>query len=243
MSSFSKAETLEKLKAQYEELKTDAYGDEERFQEKYEGELNKLIEAASGQANLDLVIAAREELANYKSRDAGKKSTYSELARLQAIYDREAAKLALARKQAVGSLTDAYRKGLNELQENLTKQGKISEALAIKSELQKMVDEELEQERLKDPEVKENLRIKEVITSRKWIRSSPRFPSGRFAFKVDGSTANNFGSHWNLWKAEGGKLVIVGPHKEFVFEVGKERPYTMNCITKGETDFLFTETE
>ena len=125
---------LAEMKTQFEELLADADRAQVQFDAKYEGELGKLSEAATKAANLDLVIAIREEKEDFRS--GTKPSPHAALARLQGIYAKETARLRQARSGVLRGLVAGYEKGLSDLKVALTKEGKIDEALAVQAELE-----------------------------------------------------------------------------------------------------------
>ncbi len=121
------------LKKQFEELRADADRGILEFEARYEAELEKLQKKAQEESNLELVLAVRAEKENYRKKS--EKSPHAPLAQLQAIYVREMARLEGERRKTLGGLVSGYHKGLVGLQAELTRAGKIDEALSVQAEV------------------------------------------------------------------------------------------------------------
>ena len=133
---------LAELKLQYTELKADIATEQKRFHARYEEELAKLETQAQSDGDLKLVIAVREEKKAYSTRTGeSPKSPHASLARLQAIFDQQTALIKKGQTVKLMELNQGYRKQLEELRGNLTKEGKIDAALLVQQEIDNLGSE------------------------------------------------------------------------------------------------------
>ena len=139
VSSNEIEDKLSELQAQFEELRSDLAGEQETFQKRYVSELEKLEAEAKTAGNLKLVLAIREEVEDFPTRKVPPTpSEFPGLARLQKIYTDETARILNNQKEKTANLFRSYLKQLNDLQTELTKAGKIDDAVKVLAEIENL---------------------------------------------------------------------------------------------------------
>ena len=233
-------ENLETMKAQFEELRQDLIGEVSAFDERYAGELEKMTENAKAAANLELVLAIRQEQENYKSRaDSAEYSKLADLAKVQRIYREHRKQLELKQQDAMLALAAGYRNRLAQLRDKLTKAGEIDEATAAQAEL-KRVETEFAKAMPSAPATPAGL--KEILTSRVWTRHT-RKGKHKFTFHSTGRiTAEGVDTRWTKYSIRGDIFII---HEEggrdIPFGLLSESPLTYNGQSNDNRHVKFVE--
>ncbi len=133
-------ERLKVMRAQFEELREDVFSAQEKFDERYLGELKKLEEKAKDDGKLELLLEIRKEADGFRQRKGrpSEPSILPELARMQVIYAEQTARIDADIKSKLASLVAGYQKQLADLSIDLTKAGQIDSALAVREEMKRL---------------------------------------------------------------------------------------------------------
>ncbi len=240
------------LKSQFEELKADAFSAQKKFEDRYLGELKKLEEKALEEANLELVLAVREEAKGFRTREAvtEKPSHHGELARLQNIYDSENARIGQERDEKIATLVMGYRKQLADLRIELTKAGDVDAAVEVQREEQALepdpgegADQKLEVRTDQQPR---GFDLKAIMEAHRWRRHDKKGASADLSFQEGGTlTVLRGGSTWTRWRTLGDRLFLTATgQKEFEFKLKSPRPpYVLDSVSKGASHLRFTTIE
>ena len=232
--------SLDSLKKQYLELREDTWTEKRRFDERYELELERIINSASDAANLELVLAARREKEEF--RDKGLSSELSDhevLAKAQTIYRENVKKLLIKQRESQDSLDSGYIESLVKLRDELTRARKFDDATKVQAEITQI---EKQRENALPLSGDGTTDLKALLTSRKWIRHI-RIGKHEFTFHSSGKlSTEDIKSTWNRFKISGGVLTVYeGEKRELEFTVSSKNPYTLSCRTEGATHMKFVE--
>ncbi len=121
------------LKAQYDELREDLERPVDKLDSQYEESLKELSDRAQESSNLELLIAAKDELEHFRSNSSLSRQT--EVRRLQEIYRRESARIRVELADRHAELIGAHLVGLNTLLRAHTRAGNIDEAVRYRDEI------------------------------------------------------------------------------------------------------------
>ena len=106
--------------------------------EKYRAQLQALAADAQTNGNLEKVLAIKSEIKRFETAQSAARSPHDDLNRLHGIYYPERRKLQSKVWEKQLDLLDAFEESIRQLQSDLTKEGDISAAVALKSELGKI---------------------------------------------------------------------------------------------------------
>lgn len=111
--------------------------------QKYKGALSRLKEAEQSKGNLEAVLLLKKEKENFQSRtDLPKPSALPALDNLRKIYHRELESIEKIRKDAESIAFAHYRAALEKIIFDLTREGKVEEAIMVRDKLAKIEDTE-----------------------------------------------------------------------------------------------------
>ncbi len=124
------------LREEFDKKKAEIYSSNKDLDARYEQGLKRLQQSAQTAGDLELALAARGEAEVFRERGgrAIEPSKHGKLAKLQKIYIEQSAKIAAERKAKLAPIAIAYRKRLDALVSELTKAGKLDQALLAKTE-------------------------------------------------------------------------------------------------------------
>ena len=111
-----------------------------KLNEKYSAQLQALAAQAQAEGNLEKVLAINEERKRFETAQTAARSQYGDLNRLHEIYYGERRKLQPKVWEKQLDLLNTFEKSVRQLQSDLTKDGKLSAAVALKTELSKTVE-------------------------------------------------------------------------------------------------------
>ncbi|MDA0767285.1 MAG: hypothetical protein O3A87_06125 [Verrucomicrobia bacterium] len=134
------ATEFEDLQSRFEVAEAAALRPISSLNEKYTDQLQTLATQAQTEGNLEKVLAINNEIKSFASATTATPSPYDDLNRLQEIYDRERRKLQPQVWTKQLELLKTCEESIRQLQSDLTKDGKISGAVALKTELTKTVE-------------------------------------------------------------------------------------------------------
>ena len=129
-----------KFQVAHEKLAAEAKAAVAEFDRRYLAQLEKVKGAAERAGNLEEALAAKAEMETFRTRPPASKdaSPFREIARLQAIYDKEKRKLDDGWEAKLKPLLNIYRKQLKDLTVKLTKAGDLDGAVACDAELKRI---------------------------------------------------------------------------------------------------------
>lgn len=137
----SRAQDQKPLSVGDAKFQLDVYREEARrplrdLQDKYEQALEKLAKTEQEQGRLDAYLATQEERKQFRGRNAEPdKSPYPSLESLRTIYreelDKALAEIAKSEIRLLGNYISHLKSG----EQNLTREGRLDEALAVRSEI------------------------------------------------------------------------------------------------------------
>ena len=128
-------EHFQSLKSSFQELVEDKRSGQADFDKKYEEKLVQLEATAQKDAKLELVLAVRKEREEFRGRKEMGKSSHAELAALQRIYAEHSAKIQQQEAEDRNKMVRAYLVKLGEIRDELTRDGKIDQALEVRNEI------------------------------------------------------------------------------------------------------------
>ncbi len=111
-----------------------------KLNEKYDAQLQALAAKAQAEGNLEKVLAINKERKSFETALTATRSEYDDLNRLQKIYYGERRKLRRKILEKQLKLLNTFEKSIRRLQSDLTKDGEIAAAVALKTELTKTAE-------------------------------------------------------------------------------------------------------
>lgn len=133
-ASTGKVAPLKDLKPAFEKARDAIFEPQRELKKNYGKQLSLLLNQVTKKGELEQVLAVEKELVAYKKEEsipAG--DDFPELKRLQLIYSEASAEREKAINQKLVSLVGHYRERLLAIQKQFTKEGRIEDALKVKS--------------------------------------------------------------------------------------------------------------
>ncbi|MEM9016679.1 MAG: hypothetical protein AAGC68_06670 [Verrucomicrobiota bacterium] len=133
IGSLSNARDLNTLQRKYEVAVEKLGAPIAELETAYEGRLTEIAELAQQSGDLELMLAAKEEVSTFRETLSKEWEGYSALVDARKRYVEARAELASNRDTKVGELNESYRRSLALLVATLTRENRIEEALAAKA--------------------------------------------------------------------------------------------------------------
>ena len=109
------------------------------LQSKYEEQLDQLMDQVTEEGELEKALAIKAELSGYQSGESkAAGDDFPELKRLQKIYSETSKKRRIEMAKRLAEETQAHKARLLDLQKRLTQERKLDDAVAVKSEVEKV---------------------------------------------------------------------------------------------------------
>jgi hypothetical protein len=131
----SKSSALENLQFAYQVAVAEAEKPMEDLYASYRKQLGKLEEGYQNGANLEGVVAVKRETESFAAGQFRNVERFSELSKARAIFVGQRRKIHADSLARTTKLYDGYRKKLEKLKDDLTRTGKLDDALLVVAEL------------------------------------------------------------------------------------------------------------
>ena len=146
---------LEEIQTKYEAAQLRIKAPLTRLQISYQARLTQLKAEAQKQGDLEQVLAIDQEGKSFRTGDSKITGKYSALAAARKIYDNSAKRIHRETAASSRQLNQTYIKQLDQLRDQLTKAGRINDALAVRKFSEKV--KETLSEKQPEPLKKEDL--------------------------------------------------------------------------------------
>ncbi|MDF1814098.1 MAG: LamG domain-containing protein [Verrucomicrobiales bacterium] len=135
LSRAAEVSALIALQNKFEEKRDEIEAPLENLASTYEKKLNELKDEVQQIGDLKKALAVQKEISEFRDGKNSVPKGFTELVRLRSIYDRAYTNLVNDASQKTILLTRAYVANLQNLQMELTREGKLEEALAVKKQI------------------------------------------------------------------------------------------------------------
>jgi len=175
----------------------------------YIGALDKLKSEAQATGDLDQVLAINKEAASINGERGEIDERFKDLVNAKNVYEDSLTTLSEMVDRSIGRLNEAYLQQLDTLQKNLTKQGRLNDAIQVKS-------------------------VAETVSAAPSAKPKGDL-IGHWKFDTDGSDFSGFGRHAIVF---GGAKIVQGRIGEGALKVGQgqfaEVPHHPDFDLKGQ---------